>query len=128
MNPFPMIEKALRELIQEKYPAAVGKVGGAPSYVSGDDLYVWISLIPGGTTTEVDGDWAVDVDVFGPSYVSAMTHALALEAVLLERRHVTSIMRLDNTFVNSSPAERPWDDESVFRIGATYSFSARRSG
>ena len=127
MTPFPMIEKALREYIEEAYPAADGKTGGDPSYVAGADLYVWISLV-GGTTDQIDGSWVVDVDVFAPTYGSAMTHALELEAVLLGPRKTTSTLRIDNSYQNEVPVERPWTDESVSRVGATYTLTARRSG
>jgi hypothetical protein len=123
-----MVEMALKELIEAKYPAADGKVGGDLSYSPGDGLYVWIGLIAGGQTTETSGEWIVDIDCFGDTYASAMTHALAIEAKLHERRHVTSTMRLDNTYQNAGPAERFWDDDKVFRIGATYIFTARRPG
>lgn len=127
-NPFPMVEKAVKELVEDVYPAAVGKVGGDLSYERGDGLYVWIGLIPTGGTTQIDGEWVLDIDVFGDSYATAMTHALALEALLVGPKHVTSVMRLDNCYQNVGPAERPWDDDSVYRIGATYVFTARRSG
>lgn len=127
INPFPMVEMALKELIEAEYEAADGKVGGDLAYAAGDDLYVWIGLIPGGGTTEIDGQWIVDIDVFAPTYGEAMTHSLALEAVLLVRRHVTSVMRLDNTYQNEAPSERPWDDDSAYRVGATYVFTARRT-
>lgn len=127
-TPFPMIEKAVKELIETKHPAAVGKVGGDFSYEPDQDFYVWLGLIPGGSTTQVDGEWIVDVDVFAASYGAAMEKALALEAVLVGPRHVTSVMRVDNCYQNEGPAERPWDDETVFRIGATYAFTARRAG
>lgn len=126
VNPFPMIEMALKELIEAKYEPAEGHTGGDLSY-SGEELYVWLGLVPGGSSDEIEGDWIVDVDCFAPSYAAAMQAALDLEAVLLVRRHVTSTMRLDNTYQNASPAERPWDDETAFRVGATYTFTARRA-
>lgn len=129
IQPFPMVEKAVKELIETAYPAAAGKVGGDLAYEAGDDLYVYIGLVPGGTSDEIEGLWILDVDVFAASYAVAMTHALALEPLLLARGgHVTSVMRLDSVSQNGSPAERPWDDDTVFRIGATYVFTARRSG
>jgi hypothetical protein len=127
VQPFPMVEMAVKELIEALYPAAVGKVGGDLAYESGDDLYVFIGLI-GGSTTQVDGQWVVDIDTFAPSYAAAMQASLDLEALLIGPRHVTSVMRLDNTYQNEGPVERPWDDDTVFRVGATYAFTARRTG
>lgn len=128
-TPFPMIEKAVRQLIEAKYPEAADKVGGDPDFDPASvDLFVMLSLVPGGGTTQTDGEWIVDVDVFGRSYSTAMTHALALEAALVGPRHITELMRIDNCYQNEGPAERPWDDDNVYRIGATYVFTARRSG
>lgn len=127
MTPFGMVEKAVKQVIEAGKPDLAGKVGGDLAY-TGEDQYVYIGLIPGGSADEVDGEWYVDIDVFGRSYSAAMRTALDLETVLLKRRHVTEEMRLDRTYQNEGPSERPWDDEAVYRIGATYVFTARRSG
>lgn len=128
INPFPLVESAVKELIETKYPDAEGKVGGDLSYTLGDGLWVYIGLIPGGGSDEIYGEWNLDIDVFGDDYVGTMQRALALEAVLLARRHVTSVMRIDSVTQNEAPSERPWDDDGVYRIGAAYTFTARRSG
>lgn len=128
MQPFPMIEKALRSLIETKYPEADGKVGGDLSYAPGSGFRVWIGLVPGGGATEIDGEWIVDIDVFADSYTEAMGRALMLETLLIGARHVTETMRLDNVYQNETPTERPWDDEQAFRVGAVYTVTARRSG
>lgn len=127
--PFPIVEKAIRQVIETGYAPASGKTGGAPTYKVGQSLYVWISRIPGGGgSDEINGSWAVDIDCFAPDFAQAMTHANAIEALLLARSHRSTVMNLDRTYQNESPAERPWDDESVSRVGATYVFTARRSG
>jgi hypothetical protein len=126
VNPFPLVEMAVKELIEARYEPAEGKVGGDLSYEAGDGLYVWIGLIPGGSADEIEGEWILDIDVFADAYGIAMTHANAIEAALVGPRHVTSVMNLDNCYQNTGPSERPWDDDSVFRIGATYVFTARR--
>lgn len=128
IQPWPIVEKAIRELVEDKYAPADGHAGGAPSYEAGDDIYVWISRVPGGGSDEISGEWIVDIDCFAPTFGEAMTHANALEAIFLARMHSTSVMNLDRTRQNESPTERPWDDESVSRVGATYVFTARRSG
>lgn len=127
IQPFPMIELAIKELIEAKYPAAEGKVGGDLSYKRGDGLYVHVALV-GGAGDDRFGTWVVDIDTFAATYSAAMGASLDLEAILLVRRHVTSIMRLDNTTQNEVPTERPWEDDSAFRVGATYVFTARRPG
>ncbi len=125
---FPMVEKAVRQVIEAGMPEAVGKTGGDPGFEPGDEFFVWISLIPGGSTSEIDGQWYIDIDVLAPSYAKAMQVSLDLEPVLLARRHVTETMRLDSTFQNEAPSERPWDDDAIFRVNAVYVFTARRTG
>lgn len=128
-TPFPMIEMALKELITTLMPAADGLIGGDLSYDATDDFYIWLGLVPGGRTTDLDGEWIVDIDVFDSHYSQAMQRSLNLEALLLKRGgHRTSTMRIDGVYQNEAPTERPWDDESAFRVGATYVFTARRSG
>lgn len=122
-----MVERAVKELIETGYEPAAGKVGGDLSY-TGSGLYVWIGLVPGGSTDEIEGEWILDVDCFGQTYAQAMDAALDLEPVLIGRRKVTSVLRLDSVTQNEGPSERPWDDETSYRVGATYVFTARRSG
>jgi hypothetical protein len=130
IQPFGLIEMAVKELVEAKYAPAEGKVGGDLSYTVDQDLYVWIGLIPGGgSSDEIEGTWAVDIDVFGNAYATAMGHALALEAILLTPGgHVTDTMRVDSVTQNSGPSEGPWDDDAAWRISATYVFTARRPG
>lgn len=129
-NPFGMIEKAVKQAIIAKMPDAEGKVGGDLSYdVATDDFYIWIGLIPGGGNGEIFGQWAVDIDVFAKTYSAAMRRALLLEAIFVTRGgHRTAEMRIDGVTQNEIPSERPWDDESSSRVGATYVFTARRPG
>lgn len=127
INAFPLIEIAVREMIEARYPAAVGKTGGDLSY-DGEDLYVWVSLIPGsGAADQTSGQWSLDIDVFGKNYIETMNHALVIEAGLLTGMFQGSQMNVD-TVSGGGPAEVPWDDETVYRISAVYTFTARRSG
>lgn len=128
MQPFPMIEKAVKALIETKYAEADGKVIGDLSFTPGDGFRIWLGLVPGGGSGEVDGEWVVDVDVFADTYNEAMGRSLMLETHLIGARHVTEVMRIDNCYQNEAPSERPWADEQSFRAGATYTFTARRSG
>lgn len=134
-EPFPMIERSLREYIETAYPDAGGKTGGDPSYVStgpGDpNFYVWISMVPGsGQTDEIQGSWAIDVEVLASSYAGAMTRSLDLEAVLLAARRfkASNGLIIDSVDQNTAPGERPWDDDAVYLVGGTYVVTARRSG
>lgn len=125
---FPLVESAIKELIEDEMSGATGNVGGDLAYDGTQDFYVWIGLIPGGVSDQIEGEWNVDIDVFGTNYAETVGRANQLEAILVGPRHVTSVMRIDNCYQNSGPAERPWDDDTVYRIGATYVFTARRSG
>jgi len=128
-DPFPMIEVALKQLLERDLAGAEGKVGGDLSYDGVADFYVWIGLVPGGASNALEGTWIVDIDVFSKGYGVSMNKALAIESVLLKPGgHRTSTMRIDSASQNTGPADRPWDDDSVFRVGATYVFTARRSG
>lgn len=125
-QPFAMIEKAVKNLVETRMPLAAGRVGGDLSYETDQDFYVWIGLVDG-STTMIDGLWSIDIDVFDNHYTQAMQRALDIEAILLRPGgHRTSVMRLDNVEQNQIPMERPWDDESAYRIGATYTLTARR--
>lgn len=127
---FGMIEKAVRQLIIAKMPEADGKVGGDLSYdPTTQDFFIWLALIPSSGVSDTEGQWTVDVDIFARTYSQAMRRALDLEPLLTTRGgHRTPEMRLDNVYQNEYPAERPWDDESSSRVGATYVFTARRPG
>ena len=129
IQPFPSIEKALKWVIEQKYPEANGNVGGDLQGVPDDGtIYVWLGLIPGaGVSTKTEGQWAIDVDVFARDYNSAMMHANNIEAMLFDSPHRTPEVIIDSVF-GGSPAERPWDDDNAYRVGATYTLTARRKG
>lgn len=127
IQPFAPIEVAAKEMVEARYPAAAGKVGGDLSY-SGTGLYVWIGLIPGaGQADQKFGQWALDIDVFGTDYMETMQQALDIEAALLPGRFTGSAMVVD-LVTGGGPSEVPWDDETVYRISGLYTFTARRSG
>lgn len=130
IQPFGMIERAVKQALVARMPDVEGSIGGDLSFdAATDDFYVYISLAAGGGNGTIFGEWAVDIDVFDQSYTQAMRRALEIEALLLSPGgHRTPEMRLDFGFQNAYPAERPWDDESSARIGSTYVFTARRPG
>jgi len=127
-KPFGMIELAVKELLMTKLELPESRVIGDFSYKAGQDYKVWFGLVPGGSTDQIQGEWILDIDIFDDDYTDAMDQALKLEAGLIGSRKVTSVMRIDNVYQNEGPAERPTADDKVFRIGATYVFTARRSG
>ena len=128
IQPFGSVELAARELIMDILEIPKERVRGDMSYVKGQPFHAWFGLVPGGSTNETQGEWVLDIDIFDDDYTDAMDQALKLEAGLIGSRKVTSVMRIDNVYQNEGPAERPTADDKVFRIGATYVFTARRSG
>jgi len=127
-KPFGMIELAVKELLMTKLELPESRVIGDFSYKAGQDYKVWFGLVPGGSTDQIQGEWILDIDIFDDDYTDAMNAALALDAKIIGPKHRTSVMNLDNCYQNDGPVERPWNDDTVFRIGATYVFTARRSG
>lgn len=121
---FKPIEKTVKALIEAAIPGVTvrGDLGVQP----GD---VFVSQIPGsGSSDEVSGSWAVDIDFFGTSWAETMQRALDLEAYLVGARgFIHDGQRIDRVYVNASPADRPWDEDRVFRIGGTYFIRARRA-
>lgn len=128
VTPFPMVELAAKDLLEAKVDDATGKVGGDLSYDGVADFYIWFGLVPGGRTDEIYGEWILDIDVFSKSYATSMNKCLEIESKLIGSRHATDTLRIDTVTQNEAPFERPWDDDTVYRVGATYVFTARRSG
>lgn len=129
ITPFKPIEKTVRALIEAKHPDTVGRTGGDLSYTPDQPFYVFISGVPGGATAdELTGTWAVDIEVFDTSWTQAVNRLLAIEATLVGVRGFRHDgQQIDRVFINTSAGDRPWDDDTVHRIGGTYVFSARRS-
>lgn len=125
---FPMIELAVKDLLETKIDDAEGNVGGDLAYDGTADFYIWFGLVPGGRTDEIYGEWILDIDVLSGSYADSMNKCLEIEAKLIGSRYSTETMRIDTVVQNQGPAERPWDDDTAYRVGATYVFTARRSG
>lgn len=129
-TPFKPIDRTIKALITAKLSGATGKVGADLSYTASQDFYVWIGLIPGASSSDrTSGYWTADIDVFGTDYLETMQRALDLEAILLNARGFRHDgQQIDVVFQSSAPGEIPWDDDKVYRISATYTFSARRAG
>lgn len=126
------IPRALLALFDRDLAAVVGhpeRVGGIPPE-DPDPLYVEISRVPGGRWDEVQGYDVVDIDVYSRDFSQADSTAYAVEALLLTGPHSVEldggVVVLDRAKQNIGPSERPWDDTSVYRVGATYVITARR--
>lgn len=130
MIPFAMIEVSASEMLTDLVEDITDElIGGDLSYDGEKDFYVWIGLV-GGLSDETSGQWSVDIDVFDSTYGQAMNRCLEIEAALLGAKgHQTQGMIIDRVYQNEAPTERPgWDEESSYRVGATYVFTARRRG
>ena len=130
----PSTEKALLALLQ----AVAADTTVTPEMLGGDfafdpatmAFYIQIARVPGGRSTRLQGDTLVDIDVFAQDYGTADSVSFAIEALLLGYPHVVEVdgrkVVLDNVYQNAAPAELPWEDDSTFRIGSTYSITVRR--
>lgn len=133
LKPFPSVPRAIRNLILE-----LPVDGGVPTAQVGGDFrfdaakmpwYVRIDRV-GGQAGQIQGTQVVDIEVFSRDYLVADSLAFALDALVLGYPHVVEVdgrkVVLDEVYQNSGPADLPWGDDSVFRIGATYSITVRR--
>lgn len=130
IQPFTPILFAVREIVRTAFdlPEDTELIGKGLAYDGATDYYVWLDQIPGGSNADaIEGSWAVDIDIFGKDYGEASQKALDLEAHLLSPGgHRTPTMRVDSVVENTGPHEGFWDDDTIYRISATYVFTARR--
>lgn len=122
-------ELAMRNLILGLLPSLdPAQVGGDFAYAG--DTYVRVDKV-GSVADALEGDFVVDVEVFGSDYLGTYRFALDLDALIFERPyHVVDVderrVVLEGFSQNTGPDDLPWDDDYVYRIGATYAFSMRR--
>lgn len=135
LTSLPSVERAVLVLLQDvAAPSAVTEdmIGGdfnfKPETMA---FYIRVARAPGGRGSRLQGDVLIDIDVFALDYGTADSVALALEALLLGYPHVVEVddrkVVLDNVYQNVGPSELPWDDDSTYRIGSTYSITVRRN-
>lgn len=129
---FGLYESALQALLGRDYAPLTGRpdlVGGDYAFEASMPFYVRIEHV-GGSSDRLEGDFIFDLEVFSSSYADARSRSLALEALLLRYPHRVEVggakWVFDTVYQNSGPAELPWEDESVTRIGATYVLTSRR--
>jgi hypothetical protein len=139
IKPFASIDRALLALLTSQplqigtdpaAPAPEAQVGGDFAYEPTMPWFIRIDKVPGGRSDWYEGDFVVDVEVFAPDYLLAESVAFAIEALLLGYPHVVEVdgrkVVFDEVSQNASPAELPWEDDSVSRLGSTYVITARR--
>jgi hypothetical protein len=97
---------------------------------STDPWYIRIDRVPGGRTGPLEGYDVIDLEVFSTNYLLAESVAFALEALVLGYPWVVEVddrkVIIDSVTQNVGVADFPWEDDSVYRLGATYVLAARR--
>ena len=138
IRPFASIDRALLALLVaqplqiDDTTTAVpeAQVGGDFAYQPTMPWYIRIDKVPGGSSDRFGGQFIVDIEVFAADYLLAESVAFAIEALLLGYPHVVEVdgrkVVIDDVSQNASPAELPWEDDSVSRLGSTYVLTARR--
>lgn len=143
VKPFGSIEKALAALLVAGLPNADwtqadwddltgdgdGLVGGDLAYEREQPWYIRIDKVSG-RSDRFEGDFTLDVEVFGINYLETESRSLDIEALLLGYPHVVEVEGstwvFDTVSQNTIPDELPWEDDEVSRLGATYVITARR--
>jgi hypothetical protein len=140
VKPFSSMERAVLTLIEREgltlldgthLPVPEAQVGGDFGY--DPDVMPWyirIDKVPGGSADRFQGDFVIDLEVFGQDYFLTESVAFALGALVLGYPHVVEVddrkVVFDDVTENVGPADLPWEDDSTYRIGATYVITARR--
>jgi hypothetical protein len=139
IKPFTSMERALMALIVRdglvvdgvETPVDEDQVGGDFGY--DPDAFPWyirIDKVPGGQSDRHQGTFVLDLEVFGADYLLTENVAFALGALVLGYPHVVEVddrkVVFDDVTENVGPADLPWEDDSTYRIGATYVITARR--
>lgn len=92
-------------------------------------FFVQVQKVPG-RATALEATLVVDIDVFARDPDEAESRSLDIEGVLLGYPHVVRVdgrtVVIDSVTQNTGPAELPWKDDSVTRMGATYAIHIRR--
>ena len=134
LKSFTSAERALMALVlslETDEPVDPARVGGDFAFDPETmPWYIRIDRIPGGRAGQIQGSQIVEVEVFSQDYLVADSLAFAIDALALGYPHVVEVdgrkVVLDRVFQNMGPADLHWEDDSVFRIGATYSITMRR--
>ena len=131
VKPFSSIERAMLEIIVRDAEVPREQVGGDFGFDPATmDYYVRIDRVPGGSSTGLQGDFIIEIEVFGQNYGAAESLAFRLEALALGYPHVVEVdgrkTVFDTVSQNAGVADLPWEDDSTYRLGATYVITARR--
>lgn len=137
LTPFGSIEAAVKAFLIANYPPlrelsdpeADLLVDGDFAYEPGMPFFIRLDKVSsrGG---RFQGDFTIDVEVFGVNYLETESRILDIDALMLGYPHVVEVadrkVVFDQVSQNTGPSELPWEDEGVSRLGATYVITARR--
>lgn len=130
IQPFPAFELFVKQLVVDNIDDADdSNVGGDLAYEATDAFYIRIKRFAG-STNKLEGRFIFDVEAFAANWQVAESLASSIEALLLGSPHRVTVgdqlMIFDEVIENVGIFEMPWDDDTVTRLGATYSLVARR--
>lgn len=128
---FPDVEVDLMDWLEVTVPALAQD--GGPTRVGTVTPDRLLTRVPYVRVNHIDGSGGfvtdypvVDIDVFAETRDAARFMAESIRQELLVARRVGSAV-LDRVDTTSSPRRLPWDEDRVWRYGATYQLSFRRS-
>lgn len=138
LQPQSSLERALMALLLRDFEHNGERLADHPERVGGDLAYdaaampwfIRIDRVPGGSAGRLEGRTVIDLEVFSGDYLLAESVAFDLEALALGYPHVVEVegrkVVFDDVTQNVGVADLPWEDDSVYRLGATYVITARR--
>lgn len=130
MADYPDIETALLDVLERDVPALEPTTARHVDTEAPPDLqdvlpFVRVTLVTGRDDGVTDYS-VVDLDVFANSRATAYALAMDLRSRLTAGPHRVGQVVLDRIRTEEKPRRLPWDDENIWRLGATYRISARR--
>jgi hypothetical protein len=134
LMPYANIELVVRNLLRSALYLQEGEFNRIGRDAIGDlgtrPWYVRVMKVAGSSGDRLEGDFMLDVETFAKDYNLADSLARGIEAVLLGYPHVVGVdtarVVIDSVYQNTGPHEVPWEDPTVNRILATYTFTVRR--
>jgi hypothetical protein len=81
--------------------------------------------VVGGTADRFSTDARVDIDAFAATYSDARDLAAAIHDAMAFLHGTTGDIVVRSVRVDSVPAERPYDNTTLSRVGGSYTVSAR---
>lgn len=131
MKQYPDIEDVLIDVIELLRPD-LGVDSETPSDLQARLPFVRVTLVTGrddgrGWNPAGTSDYSVvDIDVFAESRQSAYACAQDLRSRLTAGPHRFGEVVIDWVRTEEKPRVLPWEDDNIWRFGATYRTSARR--